>query len=164
MVSAIKVKGKKLYEYQRENVEVERQPREIEIRDISLTSLTENSISFRAEVSSGTYIRTLCEDIAEKMGQVGTMSYLRRCAIGKFRVEEALLLDEISQENCVLRPVSDLIEMERVEYDDPSDIYNGRRIKLDTKAERVLVMLNKQAQAVYEREESGLYRCVRGLW
>lgn len=72
MYSAIKVDGKKLYEYAREGKEVEIKPREIEIYDISLEGYDNNNyeISFKVNCSKGTYIRTLCENIAEKLGTI----------------------------------------------------------------------------------------------
>ena len=73
--SAIKINGKKLYEYARKGQEVKLEPRQIEIYDIELLNInkTEEQISFRVRCSKGTYIRSLCEDIAERLGTVGLM-------------------------------------------------------------------------------------------
>lgn len=78
MYSAIKVGGKKLYEYAREGKEVEIKPREIEIYDISLEGYDNNNyeISFKVNCSKGTYIRTLCENIAEKLGTIRLYEWL----------------------------------------------------------------------------------------
>lgn len=78
--SAIKVKGKKLYEYARSGTEVEVPKRNIEIYKIELVSLNkdQDQIVFDVECSKGTYIRSLCEDIAEKLGTVGHMKELER--------------------------------------------------------------------------------------
>lgn len=71
MYSAIKVNGKKLYEYAREGKKVEVKPREIEIYDICLEEYNDNDeISFKVNCSKGTYIRTLCESVAEKLGTI----------------------------------------------------------------------------------------------
>lgn len=70
MYSAIKVNGKKLYEYAREGIEIERKPRNIEIYDIKLIYFDKNEIKFEVFCSKGTYIRVLCENIAEKLGTV----------------------------------------------------------------------------------------------
>lgn len=80
MYSAIKVKGKKLYEYARKGVEVEIPKRAIEIYEIELVELDMNEkiVSFNVECSKGTYIRSLCEDIAEKLDTVGYMLDLER--------------------------------------------------------------------------------------
>ena len=84
--SAIKIKGKKLYEYARSNTEVEIPKREIEIYSIKLisTNIEENKIVFEVECSKGTYIRSLCEDIAKKLGTVGYMKDLQRAKVRKF--------------------------------------------------------------------------------
>ena len=84
--SAIKVKGKKLYEYARSGTEVEIPKRNIEIYKIELVSLNkdQDQIVFDVECSKGTYIRSLCEDIAEKLGTVGHMKELERAKARKF--------------------------------------------------------------------------------
>lgn len=81
--SAIKVNGKKLYEYAREGQEVEIKPRQIEIYDIKLQEIyyQENIIKIRVHSSKGTYIRTLCSDIAEALGTVGYMYNLNRVKV-----------------------------------------------------------------------------------
>ena len=112
MYSAIKVNGKKLYELARENKEIERTPRKINIAKIELlkienVNVNENAnlswqsieITYKVQCSKGTYIRTLSEDIAEKLGTVGYMSYLRRTRVGDFKIEDAGKL--IDMENII---------------------------------------------------------------
>lgn len=89
MYSALKVNGKKLYELARQGIEVERKPRIIEITKIELISINGNEVKFKVTCSKGTYIRTLCEDIAKKLGTVGYMADLRRTRVGNFKVENA---------------------------------------------------------------------------
>ena len=95
MYSAIKVKGKKLYEYARSGKEVAIPEREIEIFAIHLEkqNTEKQEITFMVHCSKGTYIRSLCEDIAEKVGTVGYMKNLRRKTVGKFTLEDAITLD-----------------------------------------------------------------------
>ena len=95
MYSAIKVKGKKLYEYARSGKEVAIPEREIEIFAIHLEkqNTEKQEITFMVHCSKGTYIRSLCEDIAEKLGTVGYMKNLRRKTVGKFTLEDAITLD-----------------------------------------------------------------------
>lgn len=97
MYSAIKVNGKKLYEYAREGQKIDVKPREIEIYDIKLKNIFKETQEIEIEVScsKGTYIRVLCENIAEKLGTVGYMSYLRRIRVDKFLLENAITLDEL---------------------------------------------------------------------
>lgn len=95
--SAIKVKGKKLYEYAREGKEVEIKPREIEIYDIKLEGLENNRIIFTVKCSKGTYIRTLCKDIAEKLNTVGYMENLERIEVGRFNIRDSITIEELEQ-------------------------------------------------------------------
>lgn len=97
--SAIKVNGKKAYEYARNNQEIQLKPREIEIIDIDLIELKENVIKYKVSCSKGTYIRTLCEQIAEKLGTVGLMQSLCRTKVNEFSVEDAIDLEKIQQED-----------------------------------------------------------------
>ena len=97
MYSAIKVNGKKLYEYARSGENIEVEPRNIEIYSINLQNIDkkENEISFKVSCSKGTYIRTLCEDIASKLGTVGFMKELNRTKVGSFKIEDAIKIDKI---------------------------------------------------------------------
>lgn len=97
--SAIKVNGKKLYEYARNGKEVEIKPRDIEIYEIELQEINqeENEIKYKVSCSKGTYIRKLCEDIAEKLGTVGYMKELERTKSGEFNIEEAITIEELEK-------------------------------------------------------------------
>ena len=95
MYSAIKVNGKKLYEYARKGQIIEIKPREIEIYGIELLNINNNEITFRVHCSKGTYIRTLCENIAEKLETVGYMKELKRIEVGEFNIKNAITLKEL---------------------------------------------------------------------
>ena len=99
MYSAIKVNGKKLYEYARKGIKVEIPKREIEIYNIKLLNINKKDkvIEFRVHCSKGTYIRTLCETIAEKLGTVGYMKKLNRIQVGQFVLEQAVTIDDIEE-------------------------------------------------------------------
>ena len=86
--SAVKINGKKLYEYARENIEVELPKREVNIYSLELIEFNEDIIKFRTHVSKGTYIRSLIEDICDNLGIVGTMNSLVRTKQGKFDISE----------------------------------------------------------------------------
>jgi len=101
MYSSIKVNGMKLYEYARKGIEVKIEPRDIEIFDISEGTIDDDEISFTVHCSKGTYIRSLCEDIAERLGTCGTMSYLRRIKTGKFSIEQSLTIEEINEQKII---------------------------------------------------------------
>ena len=96
--SAVKINGKKLYEYARSGQEVEVEPREIEIYRIELIEYINNRIEFEVECSKGTYIRTLCENIAEKLGTIGYMKELQRTSVDKFKIKESINLEELSED------------------------------------------------------------------
>lgn len=95
MYSAIKVDGKRLYELARQGKEVERKPRNITIHKLEILSMQIPEISLRVACSKGTYIRTLCHDIGEKLGCGAVMSCLERTRTGQFALEGAHKLDEI---------------------------------------------------------------------
>lgn len=97
MYSAIKVNGKKLYEYARKGKAIEVAPRNIEIYNIELISINneENEITYKVNCSKGTYIRTLSEDIAKALGTIGFMKNLKRTKVGYFKIEQSLKISEI---------------------------------------------------------------------
>ena len=99
--SAIKVNGKKLYEYARKGQEVEIKPREITIYSMRLNNINieQKTINFTVECSKGTYIRSLCEDIANKMGTIGYMSNLVRIKVGKFSIQDSISIDDLIHAN-----------------------------------------------------------------
>jgi tRNA pseudouridine55 synthase len=97
MYSAIKVNGKKLYEYARKGEEVEIPKRIVNILSINLKNinLEEKEIIFEVHCSKGTYIRTLCEDIAKKLGTIGYMKELTRIEVNNFKIENSITLEEL---------------------------------------------------------------------
>jgi len=117
MYSALKVNGKKLYEYARAGLTVERAPRPITVSRLELVCMKRGRLTLDVECSKGTYIRTLLEDIAAELGCVGTMTFLLRVRAGRFNIIDAHTLEEIasSPEAC-LEPaeivVSDLPRLE----------------------------------------------------
>lgn len=105
MYSAIKVNGKKLYEYARSGQTVEVKPREIEIYAITLQKLEKerNEIKFKVSCSKGTYIRSLCEQIAEKLGTIGYMKELNRTKVGTFEIEKSITIEELEKKEIKLK-------------------------------------------------------------
>jgi tRNA pseudouridine55 synthase len=93
--SAIKINGKKAYELARQGKKVEIKPREVHIYDIEILSYIYPEIEIKTKVSSGTYIRTLAEDIGKKLGTGAYMSDLRRTQIGSFKLEQSITLEDI---------------------------------------------------------------------
>lgn len=95
MYSALKVNGQKLCDLARKGKTVERQPRPITIHELTLVERGENTLRLRVRCSKGTYIRTLCKDIGEKLGCGGCMESLRRVAAGEYTIDEAVPLQTL---------------------------------------------------------------------
>lgn len=144
--SAIKVNGKKAYEYARNNQKIELEPREIEILNIELISLNSNVITYKVKCSKGTYIRTLCEDIAAKLGTVGLMQNLCRVEVNSFNINQAVTLEEI-KENDMEFVNRKIIPIEKVFSELPTLNLNNRKTQL---------FLNG-VKLTYE-QKSGVYR------
>lgn len=97
MYSALKVNGKKLYELAREGKTIERKPRQVKIHAIKIINVNweQKEVEFEVTCSKGTYIRTLCHDIGEKLGCGGAMKALVRTRVSRFQIEESLSLTKI---------------------------------------------------------------------
>lgn len=126
MYSAIKKNGKKLYEYARAGEKVELEARKIEIYKIDLNKYDKNIISFIVSCSKGTYIRSLCEDIAEKLNTVGYMKNLKRLQVGEFNIKDAVYIDDINLENAD----EHLITLEELLKRTESISLNEKKLKL----------------------------------
>ncbi len=121
--SAVKVKGKKLYEYARNGIDIELPKREIQIFDIELISDIDivdghQEFSFRVKVSKGTYIRSLIRDIGVKLGCFACMKELTRTKQGKFSIDESYTLNDIKNGNYKLLNIKDVIDIEKVVVSD----------------------------------------------
>ena len=114
--SAIKVKGKKLYEYARKGEQVEIPVRQIEIYQIKIIQIEElkKQIIFQVSCSKGTYIRSLCEDIAKKLGTVGYMQELQRIQVGDFKIEQAITLEQLEKDDIEYLSVEKLFENKEI--------------------------------------------------
>ncbi len=163
-VSAISVNGKRLYEYARKDQEVEIPKREIEIFEIECLNIDEE-IHFRVQCSSGTYIRSLCEDIAEKLGTIGTMSKLTRTKIEMFNVKDAYTIEQIRNNEFKFTSVNEALNYPKFEIESVIDVKNGKKIRCDSEEDVILLTHNNEVLALYEKDdEQHTYRCLRGLW
>jgi len=102
MFSALKCKGKKLYQLARKGIEITLSPRRISIYSLQLLNFNPPQIDFRVCCSKGTYIRKLAEDIARSLGTRGCLSYLKRTGLGPFNIKEAIKLDNVNESH--IRP------------------------------------------------------------
>ena len=153
LYSAIKVNGKKLYEYARNNIEIKPPTKEIDIKEISLMSYNNNSIVFRCTVSKGTYIRSLIRDICNKLDIIGTMSELIRTKQGNFSIENSYTLEEIKNNKYKLLSYDEaLIDIE--EYNINKELYlkvcNGSIIDKEFKNDIALIKYNNEVIAIYK--------------
>ena len=148
--SAIKVNGKKLYEYARKKQEVEIPKREIEIYEMELIGINESekTITFKVHCSKGTYIRSLCETISEKLETVGYMKELNRIKVGSFSENKAVTLEEI-KENAKSKEfwTENMITIEEFFKDKPKILLPEYKLKLFLNG----VNLSQKAQ-------NGIYR------
>jgi len=97
MYSAIKVKGKKLYEYARKGIKIDVEPRNIEIYNTELLDFSKDEIIFKVDCSKGTYIRSICEKLAEELNTVGHMKDLKRTKVDIFEIKDAITISKIDE-------------------------------------------------------------------
>lgn len=156
--SAVKINGKKLYEYAREKEEVELPKRKVEVKQIELLNYRqkEDNVFFkmRCLVSKGTYIRSLVRDIATKLNTIGVMTDLIRTKQGKFNIEDAYTLEQIKQGKSHLIKIEDALDIDIVEVDDylKEKIQNGSILENRYPKDTVLFKQNT-ALAIYKKYE-----------
>jgi len=158
MYSALKFNGLKLYELAREGIEVEREARDITIYDIYDIEINDNKVKITVKCSKGTYIRTLCKDIGEKLGCGAVMSSLERICAGKFDVKNSYRLDEVTEE-CFIGVEEVLDEFEAIYlYGDEAKKYeNGIRFSKDLSDGKYKIYLDDVFYGI-ERVENGILK------
>ncbi len=156
--SAVKINGKKLYEYAREKEEVELPKRKVEVKQIELLNYRQKEekvfFKMRCLVSKGTYIRSLVRDIATKLNTIGVMTDLIRTKQGKFNIEDAYTLEQIKQGKSHLIKIEDALDIDIVEVDDylKEKIQNGSILENRYPKDTVLFKQNT-ALAIYKKYE-----------
>ncbi len=156
LYSAVKVNGKRLYEYARKGENIELPKREIEIYDIELLDFNDKEFKFRVEVSKGTYIRSLIKDIGDKLKIPCTMKNLVRTKQESFKIEDSYTLNEIKNGNYKIIPLIDCIDnFFKVEVDDyiAKKISNGRILENRYKEDKIAFINNDQLLALYKPYE-----------
>lgn len=158
--SAIKVNGKKLYEYARNNQKVELPIKNSYIYDIKLIDFKKNNFTFSVKVSNGTYIRALVRDISKKLNKLMTLEELTRTKVDNLLIENSYTLEDIKNNNFKLLKINDLLNYKEVELErDLEDkVLNGNKIKLDEKEDNILFIKEKEEIAVYTREECDIFK------
>ena len=165
MYSAIKVNGRKLYEYARKGIEIERKARLITVHELAVSRIAENSFAMHACVSSGTYIRTLIQDYCGELGELGTMTALVRSGIDHLTVADAISLEDLNENSTGIDPAAVVDPAWKLlPASDPIAVRNGRALLLEETAPKVILTSEGQLLAAYEKGQDGLYHCVRGLF
>lgn len=157
--SAVKINGKKLYEYARNNIEIELPKREVSIFSLELIDYEKDIIKFKTHVSKGTYIRSLIEDICEKLGTIGTMNNLIRTKQGGFDIEDSFILDDIKNGNFKFQKIHEFLKYPSIEINDEliKIIKNGGRIKnIYNVQDKVIFTYQGEDIAIYETNNETL--------
>ena len=151
--SAVKINGKKLYEYAREKKEVILPKRMVEIKDIKLLELNNNYYKFKVSVSKGTYIRSLIKDINKKLGILGVMSDLIRTRQGKFLINDSYSLEDIECNNYKIMSVTDVLKDENCVIIDSTlfkKVKNGAIINNEYNTNMVTFVYKDNVVAIYK--------------
>ena len=158
--SAVKVNGKKLYEYARNNQEVELPKKEVTIKEIELLNQQEDTFIFKTLVSKGCYIRSLINDIGNSLNTYATMTELKRTKQGIVSIEETNSLDDLNNKEINLHNIEDVLDIKVVEVDSylENKIRCGHRLNntfsIDDKV--IFKTKNNQLLGIYEVEEDYL--------
>lgn len=153
LYSAVKVNGKKLYEYARSGQHVELPKRTINVKNIKLLSFKDDTITFQATVSKGTYIRALIKDICLKLNTVGTMQDLIRTKQGNFSIEDTFTIQDIQNNNYKLLPISEILnnyETQNISRELYSKIKNGAIIPKTFQNDICVFKYQNEVIAIYQ--------------
>ncbi|NOQ62990.1 MAG: tRNA pseudouridine(55) synthase TruB [Methyloprofundus sp.] len=150
MYSALKHKGKKLYELARAGITVERKARKITIYAIECLGFKDNLLTLDVQCSKGTYIRTLAEDIGHTLGCGGTVKELRRTAAGKFALENSLSIEQLQS-----LKETDALQQRLISVDEPLDFMPAIHI---SQTDADLVLQGQRIAAPEEQTDLGLCR------
>ncbi len=153
LFSAVKINGKRLYEYARNNEPVYLPSRKVNIKNIEVLSIDGNNVKIRTLVSKGTYIRSLIRDIGVKLGTYATMNSLRRTKQGKFNIEESIEVGNDLVKS--IRPIEELIDVEIINLSDEAKkkIENGVPIEYDSIKDFLLYKYENENIALYHKED-----------
>lgn len=167
MYSAKKVNGRHLYSMARENTIIERKPINITIHELEILEYIDDLLTFRVVCSTGTYVRSLVEDIAKKSNNLATMISLTRTKIDKYSLDKANTIEMLKNGKYNLISSYDLLSFyPYYQIEDPSDVYHGKRLMLDGyNQDIVMITYNQEVIAAYQKNETdGYYYSKRGLW
>ena len=159
LYSAVKVNGKKLYEYARENIEVTLPKKEVLIKELEIINIQDDTITFKALVSKGTYIRSLINDLASKLNTYGVMTDLRRVKQGNFKIEDCHKLKDINEKMLITVDKIFNYPVININEEQFKKVINGNMLKLNCQDEFVFVSFNNEKIALYQKDKD-LYKIV----
>ena len=157
--SAVKINGKKLYEYARENIDITLPKRKVNIYSLELLSFKDNIITFKTKVSKGTYIRSLIQDICNNLNTIGTMNNLVRTKQGNFNISDSYTLDDIKNNNYKLLNIKKFLDYPIINLDDTliKKVSNGAIIPNTFNIQdKVIFTYNSKDIAIYEANNKEL--------
>ncbi len=158
--SAVKVDGKKLYEYARNNEEVTLPKKEVDIKEIEILSIDNNIVKFRCLVSKGTYIRSLINDIGEDLGCHAIMISLLRTKVDNFSIEDAYTLEDVENNNYNLISIQDSLNIPKIIVDEDLEIKIKNGVKLDNtyniKDKVLFINQSNEELGIYELDNNKL--------
>lgn len=157
--SAVKINGKKLYEYARENIDITLPKRKVNIYSLELLSFKDNIITFKTKVSKGTYIRSLIQDICTNLNTIGTMNNLIRTKQGNFDIKDSYTLEEIEKGNYKLLNIKEFLSYPIIELDDNliKKVINGSTIpNIYSIIDKVIFTYKSKDIAIYETQKKEL--------
>lgn len=152
--SAVKVNGKKMYEYARENIEVSLPKRQVQIKELEILDISKDEITFRVLVSKGTYIRSLIEDLASEMDTVAAMTSLKRTKQGNISLDECVNVNDLN-ETYPLKTIENLFLYPKVELDEINfeRVKNGNKLSLEAKDDFIFVTYKEQIVGIYAKND-----------
>jgi len=151
--SAVKINGKKLYEYARNNEVINLPKREVEIKNIELLEIKNNEFTVKVKVSKGTYIRSLINDIGSYLDIPMCMKELHRTIQGNFKIEDCYTIEDIENGNYNILNINDVLDYPIIKIEDETleyKIKNGAVISNDFNNDTVMFELDNKIIAIYQ--------------
>ena len=158
--SAVKINGKKLYEYARNQEIIELPKRKVNIYNLELISFNKDIITFKVKVSKGTYIRSLINDLCEKLSTIGTMNNLIRTKQGNFDIKDSYKLEEIAKGNYQFQNIKEFLDYPVIEIPNEliKKVENGNKVEnIFNIEDKVIFTKNNKDLAIYENKNNNLY-------
>ena len=158
--SAVKINGKKLYEYARNKETIELPKRKVNIYNLELISFNKDIITFKVKVSKGTYIRSLINDLCKKLNTIGTMNNLIRTKQGNFDIKDSYKLEEIAKGNYKFQNIKEFLDYPVIEIPNEliKKVENGNKVEnIFNIEDKVIFTKNNKDLAIYENKNNNLY-------